>query len=165
MAVLLQFITLAAAVTGKKGKSLPAEVKTESVLKTGKARILVLDDEEMIRDLIQTLLHHLGYEVTLSQTGEETVKYYQEAVDNQHPYDLLIMDLTIPGGMGGKETIQHLKQINPRVKAIVSSGYSNDPILSNYRDYGFCGVIVKPYHLKELSDVVSQVAAMDSLET
>ncbi|MBP7460209.1 MAG: response regulator [Candidatus Delongbacteria bacterium] len=147
------------------GKSLPAEVKTESVLKTGKARILVLDDEEMIRDLIQTLLHHLGYEVTLSQTGEETVKYYQEAVDNRHPYDLLIMDLTIPGGMGGKETIQHLKQINPRVKAIVSSGYSNDPILSNYRDYGFCGVIVKPYHLKELSDVVSQVAAMDSLET
>lgn len=128
---------------------------------SGKGRILVMDDEEMIRTLAGEILDHLGYQVALAVNGQETIEHYQKARDSGEPFDLIIMDLTVPGAMGGKEAIERLLQIDPGVRAIVSSGYSDDPILVNYRTYGFKGMIKKPYRLTELSHIVHEVISRE----
>ncbi|MDK9700127.1 MAG: PAS domain S-box protein [bacterium] len=132
-------------------------VAVEDKVECGKGRVLVLDDEEIIRTLLKRILEHLGYEAVTTGEGSETIEAYQSAIAEKKPFDLVIMDLTIPGGMGGVETINKLSQIDPQVKAIVSSGYSNDPVMANYRKYGFSGVVAKPYVLKEISQVVREV--------
>lgn len=129
----------------------------EKVPVSGKGRILVMDDEEMLRTLAGEILDHLGYQVVLATNGQEAIEQYQKASGSGEPFDLLIMDLTVPGAMGGKEAIERLLQIDPGVRAIVSSGYSDDPILTNYHTYGFKGVIKKPYRLTELSHIVHEV--------
>lgn len=121
---------------------------------SGKGKILIMDDEEMIRELAQDMLQNIGYEATTTVNGNETIKLYRKAKEENQPYDAVILDLTIPGGMGGKETVQALKDMNSDVKAIVSSGYSNDPIMADFKKYGFSGVIAKPYKTKELSEVL-----------
>ncbi len=124
---------------------------------TGAGRTLVMDDEKYVRDLAAEMLISIGYKVTTARDGAEAIEMYQEARDLGRPYDAVIMDLTVPGGMGGKETIQRLIEIDPKVKAIVSSGYSNDPIMAAFREYGFRGVIAKPYKTRELSQVMHEV--------
>lgn len=124
---------------------------------SGLGRILVMDDEELIRDFLGKLLSKLGYGVSIAKSGEEAISLYQQAFETEDPFRAVIMDLTIPGGMGGKETIHRLLQIDPHVKAIVSSGYSNDPVMSNYEHYGFKGVILKPYQVNELSQCLHTV--------
>ncbi|HAO93821.1 MAG: hypothetical protein A2X99_09570 [Deltaproteobacteria bacterium GWB2_55_19] len=118
-------------------------------------RLLVMDDEEMIRDIALEILETSGYEARSASSGEEAIKMYQKAFEAGSPFDVVIMDLTIPGGMGGKEAIQMLKEIDPAIKAIVSSGYSDDPIMAEYERYGFIGVVVKPYRVQELCEAVS----------
>ncbi|MDD2540808.1 MAG: PAS domain S-box protein [Desulfuromonadaceae bacterium] len=137
---------------------LPASPETNSLespitqlVVDGTGHVLVMDDEEMIRDVAGIILGHLGYTASFAKNGEETITRYQTALANQRPFDAVIMDLTIPGGMGGKEAIKKLLEIDPHVKAFVSSGYSNDPIMSNYKAFGFKGVIVKPYIIEEIS--------------
>jgi PAS domain S-box-containing protein len=124
------------------------------------ARILVMDDEDAIRKSVGRMLTHLGYDVVVSEDGHETVERYKEAKASGNPFDAVLMDLTIPGGMGGKETMSKLMKIDSEIKAIVSSGYSNDPIMAEFRDHGFSGVIAKPYQLDHLNraiqDVISQ---------
>ncbi len=129
--------------------------KEKSIL--GKGRILVMDDEEIIRDFTYEALSSLGYEVVTAADGEEAIRLYSSALESGKPYDIVILDLTIHGGMGGKDTIKHLLEIDPNVKAIVSSGYSNDPVMANYKDYGFMGVIPKPYQIKDLGEIVNEV--------
>ncbi|MCF6239550.1 MAG: ATP-binding protein, partial [Candidatus Marinimicrobia bacterium] len=114
------------------------------------ARIMVMDDDEIIRTLVQAQLYVLGHETVLVADGEQAINKYQELQDGGAPVDLVIMDLTIPGGMGGQEAAQQLLQIDPDAKIIVSSGYSNDPVLASYREYGFCAAIAKPFDLAEL---------------
>ncbi|MDA8387323.1 MAG: ATP-binding protein, partial [Nitrospiraceae bacterium] len=121
-----------------------------------KRRVLVLDDDEMVRDVVAKMLASLGYEVELSEDGSHTIDTYRRALLDGKPFDAVIMDLTIPGGMGGKECVERLIRINPDVVAIVSSGYSDDPILSNYRDFFFRGVVSKPYRIEELSRILRQ---------
>ena len=123
----------------------------------GKGRVLVMDDEEIIRDLTGELLSHLGYEVESARDGAEAIGLYKQAKAASRPFAVVIMDLTIPGGMGGKETMQKLLEIDPGVKAIVSSGYSNDPIMTDYRQYGFSAVVAKPYKVQELSKTLQAV--------
>ncbi len=123
----------------------------------GNGRILVMDDEESIRTVAERMLLKLGYEVQCVQDGAEAIKHYKQAKRNGQPFDAVIMDLTIPGGMGGKETIEKLLKIDSRAIAIVSSGYSNDPIMSNYEKCGFKGVVTKPYRIEELSWVMRDV--------
>ena len=123
----------------------------------GHGRVLAMDDEESIRELISRILNHKGYEVEFAKDGAEAIELYKNAKESGHPFDAVIMDLTIPGGMGGKEAIKNLLEIDPKVKAIVSSGYSNDPIMTDYRKYGFRGVVAKPYRVAELSKAVDEV--------
>ena len=110
---------------------------------SGQGRILVMDDEAMIRELTGNMLHYLGYLADFAETGQEAVGKYQAALEASMPYDAVILDLTIKGGMGGQETIKKLKEIDPTVKAIVSSGYSDSPVIANYKHYGFCEVVAK----------------------
>jgi PAS domain S-box-containing protein len=143
---------------------LPASAKTiehkevaGEVNSDGKGRILVMDDEDIIRDMAQELLSGMGYEVELAGDGVEALNRYQEARASGAPVDAVIMDLTIPGGMGGEEAIQKLLAIDPEARAIVSSGYSNNPIMADYKKYGFSGVLAKPYKITELSAVLQSV--------
>ena len=99
----------------------------------------------------------MGHEVLLVKDGVEAVRVHKEAIDSDSPIDLIIMDLTIPGGIGGKEAVQKILAIDPEAKVIVSSGYSNDPVMANFKDYGFCSAIAKPYRLSELTKVISQL--------
>jgi signal transduction histidine kinase/CheY-like chemotaxis protein len=119
-------------------------------------RILVMDDEDSIREMMGDILSSYGYVVDFARNGEEAVSLYQD-----NTYDAVILDLTIPGGMGGKETMKELLRIDPGVKVIVSSGYSSDPIMSDFKRYGFRNVIAKPYRIEELEEVIEQVIAED----
>jgi two-component system, cell cycle sensor histidine kinase and response regulator CckA len=123
----------------------------------GKGKILAMDDEEMIRSLIQEMLHRMGYEVELANDGEEAIGLYRRAIEAGRPFDAVILDLTVPGAMGGKEAIGKLCEIDKNVKAVVSSGYSIDPVMSNYEEYGFCGVVEKPYNLQKLGETLNQI--------
>lgn len=136
--------------------ALESPEKNEAVV-AGQGRILVMDDEEIVREVAVQMLSVLGYQVEESCSGEDTIDLYLKARDAGQPYDVIIMDLTIPGGMGGKETIAKLRGIDPSVKAVVSSGYASDPIMAEYEKYGFNGVVPKPYGLQELSSVIQKV--------
>lgn len=120
--------------------------------------ILIMDDDEMLRDIVQEMLEDGGYQVLQAADGDAALAIYKNSAE---PIDAVIMDLTIPGGMGGKETVKKLLCIDPRAKAIVSSGYSQDPIVANYQDYGFCGAIGKPYQWQELEVLLHQVLQTD----
>ena len=123
----------------------------------GDGKILVMDDDKMILELAGEILQHLGYRVEFAHDGAEAVASYQAAFKSAEPFDAVILDLTVRGGMGGKETIQKLMTIDPNVKAIVSSGYSEDPGITGFEQHGFCGVVAKPYSLEELGENLSQV--------
>jgi nitrogen-specific signal transduction histidine kinase len=122
-------------------------------------RILIMDDEADIRELLSELLRVVGFEVVAAWDGQETIRIYEEARAADRGFDCVIMDLTIPGGMGGKETIGRLRKIDPGVQAIVSSGYANDPVMANYRGYGFAGRIAKPYRLELLMKTLNKIVA------
>jgi len=131
----------------------------------GSGRILVMDDEEAIRDMAAALLSHFGYRADVARDGEEAIALYKEAAARKDPFSLVIMDLTIPGGLGGKETIARLHEFDPFVKAVVSSGYSTDPIVANFRQYGFAGILTKPYTAKEMSEVIRKVLSVKTETT
>ncbi|MGB9597455.1 MAG: hybrid sensor histidine kinase/response regulator, partial [Candidatus Poribacteria bacterium] len=141
---------------------LPAKVEyySEELTKqylSSKLRILVVDDQDVIRELIQAILGNLGHEVFVAESGEQAIEFYESEIKNERKIDLVIMDLTIPGEMGGKDAIVKLRELDPNFKAIVSSGYSDDPVMSNYEQYGFDGCIVKPYKSKDLIEIVQNV--------
>jgi PAS domain S-box-containing protein len=132
----------------------------------GKGRILALDDEEAICELVKAALTPLGYDVTTVQDGAAAIDAYKTAIDEDRKFDAVISDLTIPGGMGGAECIKRLIEIDPGVKAIVSSGYAMDPVMSRYREYGFCACIAKPYEVSDLGHIVHEVLqSTNSAET
>ncbi len=121
------------------------------------ARIMVMDDDEMVRKVAAAQLTILGHEPVLVTDGDQAIKRYQELQDCGTPIELVIMDLTIPGGMGGQEAAQKLLQLDPQAKLIVASGYSTDPVMANCREYGFCSAVAKPFDLTELSRVIESV--------
>ncbi|MHB1011429.1 MAG: hybrid sensor histidine kinase/response regulator [Desulfobacteria bacterium] len=136
-----------------------AQGEDEMQLAAGKGKILIMDDEQGILDVLQALLEHIGYTSRYARDGAEAVEMYVGAMEDRQPFDVIILDLTIPGGMGGKETMEKVLEVDPDVKAIVSSGYSNDPVMANYRSYGFKGIVPKPYRIEELSQVLHDVLA------
>ncbi len=124
---------------------------------SGRGRVLVVDDEAPIRKFLGIMLQKFGYEAETANDGEEAIERYTAAKSGGTPFDAVIMDLTIPNGMGGCEATRRLRELDPKVKAIASSGYSLDPVMANFRDYGFCGVIPKPYRAEELNRILKEV--------
>jgi PAS domain S-box-containing protein len=125
------------------------EVATEGPL-NGFGRLLIMDDDEAVRSAAAELLETVGFSVSTAADGAEAIALYTEAMEEGRPYGAVILDLTVPEGIGGRETMTRLLEIDPEVKAIVSSGYSTDPVMANYREHGFSGVAVKPYRLADL---------------
>lgn len=123
----------------------------------GEGKILIMDDEETVRAVAGEMVTYLGYEVEYAADGEQAIEKYVSAMESGSPYDAVMIDLTIPGGMGGKEANRKLHDIDPFVKTIVSSGYFNDPVMSEFSNYGFKGVITKPYKIEELSRTLHSV--------
>ena len=122
-----------------------------------KAKILVMDDEEIIRNLSTELLSLLGHDVEVAHHGLEALEKYQRGIAGGHPFDIVILDLTIPGGMGGVETIQQMLKMDSQVKAVVSSGYSDDAAIANYLSQGFKASLEKPYDIDALKEVLSRL--------
>jgi CheY-like chemotaxis protein len=123
----------------------------------GRGRILVVDDEEMVRNLLHQLLESLGYMVECVRDGTEAVTAYQRAQAAGQPFAVVILDYTIPGGMGGLETLAHLRSIDPQVTALISSGYANNPVMADWAAYGFSGVVAKPYTIVQLQEALHSV--------
>ncbi|MBN2134767.1 MAG: PAS domain S-box protein [Acidobacteria bacterium] len=119
-------------------------------------KILLMDDEEMVRNTAFGLLRYLGYHVDICSNGDDAIKMYHEALKKEEAYHIVILDLTVPGGMGGKETMEKILSIHPEAIGIATSGYSNDPVMSHYRKYGFKNVISKPYNLEQLNKLLNE---------
>lgn len=138
-------------------ESVPAIETTPNHIHAGQGKILIMDDQESITKMVARMLNQMGYETESALDGFEAVEKYRASYQSKNAFDLVILDLTIPGGMGGARTITKILKIDPNVKAIVSSGYSNDPIMANFEDYGFCGVLQKPYTKQQLSEMLNKV--------
>ena len=130
-------------------------LKRKIYFNTGK--ILILEDEDTVRKVAGQMLTYLGYEVEFAKEGIKAIELYKKAKDSKRPFDVVIMDITIPGGMGGEEAVWKLREIDPEVKAIVSSGYSNSPVMTEYEWFGFNEVIAKPYEINDLSETIYRV--------
>jgi len=139
------------------GDAVPGKAEEKGVEETtslaGK-KILFMDDDAIISMSVTGELKGLEYEVEYARNGTKAIELYKKARESGNPFDAVILDLTIPGGMGGMETIRELLTIEPNVKAIVASGYSNDPVMSNFKDYGFKDAVAKPYGIEELDDAL-----------
>ena len=133
------------------------ETKKTTSLKKDSAKVMIMDDEEIIREVAQEILSYLGHDVVGVSDGAEAVRQYEESLKIGAPIDVIIMDLTIPGGMGGKEAVKKILAINAEAKVIVSSGYSNDPVMANFKEYGFTAMVPKPFNFDELGEVVNGV--------
>jgi PAS domain S-box-containing protein len=135
----------------------PVAAEKAPGLLPGQGKILVMDDEEMVRDMLRLMLQKLGYEANCAANGEEALELLKKALEDQKPFIAAILDLTVPRGKGGKETVRQLLSIDPRIKVIVTSGYADDPIMANFSDYGFHGIIVKPFKITELSNTLHKI--------
>jgi CheY-like chemotaxis protein len=141
------------------GKSAPAPDTDgdETRAPTGEGRILVMDDVPALVELYESALQSLGYEVTSVSDGNDAVREYVRAQEGGRPFDLVVMDLTIPGGKGGRDTMRDLLRIDPSVRAVVASGYSNDPIMANHREHGFKGALRKPFTVKVMAELIREI--------
>jgi PAS domain S-box-containing protein len=151
------FIYLPAAETIPKTKEKEPSKTTER-----KRKILVMDDDDIVREMCGNMCQWLGYEVELAEDGAQAIELYEKAREIGQPFDAVIVDLIITGGIGGKETIKILREIDPSVKAIVSSGYSDDPLMAEFEEYGFKGIIAKPYKIDGLKEVLQDVLTKPS---
>lgn len=133
------------------------KITLESDPLIGKGKVLIMDDEPVLRKMIGDMLNYLGYESEVAANGNQALHMYKQAYEANVPFDAVILDLTVPGEMGGAEAAEELRKIDPQVRCVVSSGYSTDPIMAEYREHGFVAVIAKPYQLAELNEVLSRV--------
>jgi signal transduction histidine kinase/CheY-like chemotaxis protein len=136
-----------------------AQAPGADALRTGSERLLIMDDDEALRTLSKAVLTHLGYDAHTASDGAEAVAMYETAKVTNRGFDAVLLDLTVTGGMGGIEAAARLKELDPAAKLIVSSGYSDAPAMSRFPEYGFDAVLVKPWTVKEMSDVLRRVLA------
>ncbi len=133
-------------------------LEEETELKhAGHGTILIMDDQKAILTMLARLLGRMGYQTVSATDGAQAIELYREAYKANKPFDIVILDLTVPGGKGGAQTIPELLKIDPNVKAVVSSGYSNDAIMANYEDFGFCGVLPKPLTKRQLAELLNKI--------
>ncbi len=126
-------------------------------------RLLIMDDEVYVRDIAKEIFEDFGFKVATATDGADAVQLYKEAMESAEPFDFVILDLTIPGGMGGYRTLQKLQELDPEIKAMVTSGYSSDPIMSNYRHYGFVGRLKKPFKRNDIGRVLTTIICEESI--
>lgn len=124
---------------------------------SSKGKVLLMDDEQIILDVTLEVLQFLGYEVQFARDGAEAVALYAREKSAGIPFDVVILDLSVPDGMGGKEALGKLKVLDPAVKAVVSSGYTNDPCVVDYAGFGFAGKLAKPYKINDMKQVLEQL--------
>ncbi len=137
-------------------RALPAAAAATADV-SAQGRVLVMDDQDLVRGMVERMLHNLGFTTRGAANGEQALELFRAAREDGAPFQLVILDLTVVGGMGGKETLAALRSLDPSVKVIVSSGYSDDPVLSAYREHGASGILPKPYRLQDLKSVLSEV--------
>jgi two-component system cell cycle sensor histidine kinase/response regulator CckA len=137
--------------------SAPAVSSAPPALEQKPKRILVMDDEPSILDLTARMLGTQGYELETAREGKGALTLYRAAWDSGRPFDAVILDLTVPEGMGGFDTFKALKEFDPKLKAIISTGYSHEPVVLNYRTYGIAGIALKPYKVRDLLGAVERV--------
>ncbi len=135
----------------------------EEALRRGEGPVLVMDDERTIREVATQMLEMLGYEAATAENGAEALALYEQARCQGRPFRAVILDLTIPGGLGGKETVGRLLALDPGARVIVSSGYSNDPVMAEYRSHGFSGMMVKPYNVKVFGRTLAAVLDQEAV--
>jgi CheY-like chemotaxis protein len=140
--------------------SCPPNLETPAVPES--LRVLLMDDEDQVRTMLAEMLQELGHTVDAVDNSEEAIAYYRQQLAVHTSYDLVILDLTIPGGLGGKDTLQRLRELNPNIRAIATSGYSIDPVMANYTQFGFVGCLTKPYRLQELHAVLAALYPLKS---
>jgi CheY-like chemotaxis protein len=131
--------------------------KLYGVTMAGKGKILLMDDEQIILDVTNEVLTFLGYDVMFAKEGSAAVELYKREKEAGTPFDIVILDLSVPEGMGGKEAIQKLREYDPGVKAIVSSGFVNDPAVIDYAEYGFSGRLTKPYKIMDMKATLEEI--------
>jgi CheY-like chemotaxis protein len=124
---------------------------------TSKGKVLLMDDEQIILDVTLEVLKFLGYDVMFAREGAAAIELYKKEKAAGVPFDVVIVDLSVPEGMGGKETIGLLKAFDPDVKAVVSTGFSNDPVVLDFASYGFSGKLTKPYKINDLKNILEQL--------
>jgi two-component system cell cycle sensor histidine kinase/response regulator CckA len=134
-----------------------APAATTSPFEPIKGRVLFMDDEEPIRHMTQALLERLGLQVKVTSDGNDAVREFATARAAGQPYDVMIFDLTVPGGMGGADAMREILKIDPAAKGIVSSGYSSDPVMANFRAHGFRGSVPKPYRMADIARMIREV--------
>ena len=136
-----------------------ASIGADASETSGVGRILMLEDDAALRDAIGKALELLGYEIVFAEDGFDALSAYRQARAAGESFDAVVLDLTIPGGMGGGKTVAELLSLDPQVKAIVTSGYAHDPMLVHFEQYGFCGALAKPYRAEQLHHVLRKVTA------
>lgn len=124
---------------------------------TGKGKILLMDDEQIILDVTHEVLKFLNFDVMFATDGLAAIDLYKKEKIAGSPFDIVILDLSVPTGMGGKETIEELRKFDPAVKAIVSSGYANDPVVEDFSQYGFSAKLTKPYKISDLKNILEEL--------
>ncbi len=137
---------------------------TTSLVHKGEGTILIMDDEKFVLDVLAEMLQEMGYQVVAAQKGEQAIALVKQAGEEGRRFAAAILDLTVPGGLGGKEAVQALSTLDPSLKIIASSGYSEDQVMSNPRDYGFSGRLIKPYRLSDLQEVLQSVLKQETTE-
>ncbi len=140
------------------------ELNCNDNISFGKGKILIMDDNETIRDILQKMLKYLGYQVFVAEDGLEAIEIYEEQLQEEDRIDLVILDLTVPGGMGAQVVIKRLLSLDPDVKALVTSGYQKNKVMSNYHEYGFKGAILKPFKLGSVSKTIHEIINKGNVE-
>ena len=123
----------------------------------GKGKVLLMDDEQIILDVTHEVLKFLNYDVMSAKDGLTAIDLYKKEKAAGAPFDIVILDLSVPNGLGGKETIEHLRNFDPAVKAVISSGYTNDPVVQDFSHYGFSERLTKPYNIKDMKNLLENV--------
>ena len=124
---------------------------------TSKGKILLMDDEQVILDVTHEVMKFLGYDVMFAKDGAFAVELFSREKMGGHPFDLVILDLSVPDGMGGKEAFEKIREVDPSVKVVISSGYTNDPMMADYAKYGIAGILAKPYRINDIRALLEKL--------
>jgi CheY-like chemotaxis protein len=122
-----------------------------------KGKILLMDDEQVILDVTDEVLKFLGYDAMFAKEGAGAIEIFSRERQGGHPFDLIILDLSVPDGMGGKEAFEKIREIDPFAKVVISSGYTNDPMMTDYAKFGFSGILAKPYRISDIKALLEKM--------